>query len=570
MKHIITIFIFFFSGLIFSQLDGNTTPNYKELISIYTSLANEHDEIELFQMGDSDYGLPIYLCVINGAKDSLSTFKKAQENTTILINNAIHPGEPDGVNACLLWINEWIADGKSLRDIPVVGIIPAYNVGGMMNRSGTSRANQNGPEEYGFRGNAQNLDLNRDFIKMDSKNMFTFAKIYHALDPDVFLDTHVSNGADYQYTMTYIASVRERMSPALGDLMHDEMIPYLKLKSSKDGFDLIPYVDLKGETPEFGIQVFNDLPRYAMGYASLMNAISFTLETHMLKPFPERVKATKVFLENTIEWTTLKQKEVEDARISAREWEMNMKYYPFSFELTEKQESILFKGYEATVPESEITGLKRLKYNHDKPYEKAIPHYNEYKAKDSTFISDFYIIGGQCNDVILRLAANNIQFTRLEKDTLIQLGECKIVAFETGKRPYEGHYLHHDVKEELNLVALQFKKGDVIVPTKQKNKRFIVSVLEPRTPDSYFAWNFFDSYLQQKEYFSPYVFEDKAIEILKDKPWLKEELERRKQSDEDFSKSTWNQLYFIYQNSDYYEPSHNVIPIHSGMFNSGE
>lgn len=570
MKHIITIFIFFFSGLIFSQLDGNTTPNYKELISIYTSLANEHDEIELFQMGDSDYGLPIYLCVINGAKDSLSTFKKAQENTTILINNAIHPGEPDGVNACLLWINEWIADGKSLRDIPVVGIIPAYNVGGMMNRSGTSRANQNGPEEYGFRGNAQNLDLNRDFIKMDSKNMFTFAKIYHALDPDVFLDTHVSNGADYQYTMTYIASVRERMSPALGDLMHDEMIPYLKLKSSKDGFDLIPYVDLKGETPEFGIQVFNDLPRYAMGYASLMNAISFTLETHMLKPFPERVKATKVFLENTIEWTTLKQKEVEDARISAREWEMNMKYYPFSFELTEKQESILFKGYEATVPESEITGLKRLKYNHDKPYEKAIPHYNEYKAKDSTFISDFYIVGGQCNDVILRLAANNIQFTRLEKDTLIQLGECKIVAFETGKRPYEGHYLHHDVKEELNLVALQFKKGDVIVPTKQKNKRFIVSVLEPRTPDSYFAWNFFDSYLQQKEYFSPYVFEDKAIEILKDKPWLKEELERRKQSDEDFSKSTWNQLYFIYQNSDYYEPSHNVIPIHSGMFNSGE
>ncbi|MGB0915873.1 MAG: hypothetical protein ACPGVI_07355, partial [Crocinitomicaceae bacterium] len=442
--------------------------------------------------------------------------------------------------------------------------------GGMINRSSSSRANQEGPDEYGFRGNAQNLDLNRDFIKMDSKNMFAFAKIFHALDPDVFIDTHVSNGADYQYTMTYIASVRERMSPALGDLMHDEMIPYLKLKSSKDGFDLIPYVDLKGETPEFGIQVFNDLPRYAMGYASLMNAISFTLETHMLKPFPERVKATKVFLENTIEWTTLKQKEVEDARISAREWEMNMKYYPFSFELTEKQESILFKGYEATVPESEITGLKRLKYNHDKPYEKAIPHYNEYKAKDSTFISDFYIAGGQCNDVILRLAANNIQFTRLEKDTLIQLGECKIVAFETGKRPYEGHYLHHDVKEELNLVALQFKKGDVIVPTKQKNKRFIVSVLEPRTPDSYFAWNFFDSYLQQKEYFSPYVFEDKAIEILKDKPWLKEELERRKQSDEDFSKSTWNQLYFIYQNSDYYEPSHNVIPIHSGMFNSGE
>ena len=229
MKHIFTILCLFISGLTFSQFEGNTTPNYSELIDLYTSLAEEHDEVELFQMGESDYGLPIYLCVINGAKDSLSTFKKAHENTTILINNAIHPGEPDGVNACLLWVIEWIRSGKNTENLPVIAIIPAYNVGGMMNRSGTSRANQNGPEEYGFRGNAQNLDLNRDFIKMDSKNMFTFAKIYHALDPDVFLDTHVSNGADYQYTMTYIASVRERMSPSLGDLMHDDLIPYLKL-----------------------------------------------------------------------------------------------------------------------------------------------------------------------------------------------------------------------------------------------------------------------------------------------------------------------------------------------------
>ena len=242
-------------------------------------------------MGESDFGLPIYVCVLNGDGDSLKTFKKARKSTTLLINNAIHPGEPDGVNACLIWINAWIKNGKS-KDIPVIGIIPAYNVGGMMNRSGTSRANQDGPEEYGFRGNAKNLDLNRDFIKMDSKNMFTFAKIYHALDPDVFVDTHVSNGADYQYTMTYIASVKERMAPSLAKLMHQVMIPKLKEASSSKGFDLIPYVNLKDEVPQNGMTVFNDLPRYAMGYASLMNAISFTTETHMLKSFPERVKST--------------------------------------------------------------------------------------------------------------------------------------------------------------------------------------------------------------------------------------------------------------------------------------
>ena len=186
-----------------AQYDSNTSPTYPELIEIYKQLDSDHDEIELYNMGPSDFGLPIYLCVVNGARDSIGTFMRAMQETTLLINNAIHAGEPDGVNACLIWINNWIKSGKP-RDIPLVGIIPAYNVGGMMNRSSSSRANQNGPEEYGFRGNAQNLDLNRDFIKMDSKNMFTFAKIYQNLDPDVFIDTHVSNGADYQYYLTYI------------------------------------------------------------------------------------------------------------------------------------------------------------------------------------------------------------------------------------------------------------------------------------------------------------------------------------------------------------------------------
>lgn len=566
MKHIFTILLFFISGLTFSQLNGNSTPNYYELISIYESLANDHDEIELYQMGDSDYGLPIYLCIINGAQDSLLTFQKAKMSTTILINNAIHPGEPDGVNACLMWINDWVSSGKKTKDFPLIAIIPAYNVGGMMNRSATSRANQDGPEEYGFRGNAQNLDLNRDFIKMDSKNMFTFAKIYHGLDPDLFLDTHVSNGADYQYTMTYIASVRERMSPSLGHLMHDDMVPYLEEKSSKYGFDLIPYVDLKGEVPEFGIQIFNDLPRYAMGYASLMNSISFTLETHMLKPFYQRVKATKVFIDNFIEWGQLKHKEIEIARALARQWESDMSYYPFNFKLTEVHDSIKFKGFEATHPLSQVTGMERLKYNHDQPYEKEIPYYNEFKAMDSVFISDFYIVGGQCSDVIVRLKANRIQFSVFEKDTLIQLEQFKIIDFETASRPYEGHFIHNGVKQEVSLAAIQFKKGDILIPSDQKNKRFLVSVLETNYPDSYFNWNFFDSYLQQKEYFSPYVFEDNALQILNENSELKKSFHLKKINEPSFANSSRDQLLYIYKKSDHYEPTHNVLPVFRGMY----
>ena len=273
---VILLFISSFSITAQSKWVGNESPTYEELHLILKHLASKHKEIELYNMGNSDYGLPIYVCIVNGAGDSTKTFVKAKNETTILINNAIHPGEPDGVNAMLLWLEEWIANGKKIKNLPVIAFIPAYNVGGMMNRSSTSRANQNGPEEYGFRGNARNFDLNRDFIKMDAENTFTFARIFHGLDPDVFVDNHVSNGADYQYTLTYITSLKERLSPSIQTLTYEKLIPELKSQLQKRGTDLFPYVDLKGETPSEGIVAFNDLPRYAMCYASLFHSLSFT------------------------------------------------------------------------------------------------------------------------------------------------------------------------------------------------------------------------------------------------------------------------------------------------------
>ena len=570
MKQIIGILFLCFSFISRAQENSNQTLNYSELIEAYKALSAEHKEIELYAMGESDYGLPIYLCIVNGAQDSIKSFEKARTSTTILINNAIHPGEPDGVNACLEIINEWIESGKRSEGLPVLAIIPAYNVGGMMVRSGTSRANQEGPEEYGFRGNTQNLDLNRDFVKMDSKNMFTFAKIYHALEPDIFIDTHVSNGADYQYTVSYIANVKERMAPGLGDLLHFKMLPTIQSKLPKSGFDLIPYVDTRGETPESGIQVFNDLPRYSMGYASMMNSMSFTIETHMLKPFDDRVKATKAFIYEALKWTSKNSAQIELERKNALDWERELKEYEFDFELTDKKDSILFKGYEFSHPISEVTGLPRLKYHRDRPYEKYVPHFKTYEAKSKSHIPDFYVLGGQNERVIDRLKANQFKFEVLQKDTIIQLGSVRIEKYETSKTAYEGHYAHSNVSSNISKSVVKFKKGDILIPTQQRNKRFLVSVMEARTEDSYFNWNFFDSYVQQKEYFSPYIFEDQAIEILKNNPQLKADFEEKKKTDAEFAKSSWSQLYYIYARSEYFEPSFNLLPIFEGMFKMGE
>jgi hypothetical protein len=550
-----------YTPVLHAQWTQNTSPTYPELISYYQKLDAQHKEIELYAMGESDYGLPIYVCIVNGAQDSLKTFAKARTSTTLLVNNAIHAGEPDGVNACLIWLDNWIRNGKKTDGLPVIAFIPAYNVGGMMNRSSNSRANQNGPEEYGFRGNAQNLDLNRDFIKMDSKNAFTFATIYHALDPDVFVDTHVSNGADYQYTLTYISSMKERLAPSLRSLTYEKVIPSLTTTLKKKKWDLFPYVELLKETPEEGMHAFNDLPRYAMGYAALFDAVSFTVETHMLKPFPQRVQATHDFIADLIVYTGTHSTEIELARKEARTYWQQDKQFEFAYQLTDKKDSILFKGFEFTNPPSPVTGLPRLKYHEDRPYEKFIPYFQTYQAKDSVVIPSHFIVGSQCDEVIERLKANQVQFTRFDKDTVIQIAQERLSEFKSYGKPYEGHFYHNEVKSNAELIEQHFKKGDVLISTDQYQRNFLLSILISRAGDSYFRWNFFDSYLQQKEYFSPYVFEEKAVEILKEKPWIKEELELMKTADKSFRESQWDQLYFIYKNSELFEESYYLLPI---------
>lgn len=566
LRYLFLILCLSLSFLSSAQLDGNTTPTYHELIEMYRQLASDHDEIELYSMGESDYGLPIYVCVLNGAQDSIRTFEKARNSTTLMINNGIHPGEPDGINACLIWINDWIKAGKNTENMPVIGIIPSYNVGGMINRSSSSRANQEGPDEYGFRGNAQNLDLNRDFIKMDSKNMFAFAKIFHALDPDVFIDTHVSNGADYQYTLTYIASVKERMAPTMAEITHDEFIPFMTQSLAKKDISMISYVNLVDDVPEKGMSIFNDLPRYSMGYAALFNTMSLTIETHMLKDFQDRTQATLSFLKCTVVWMSENSKDLEQAREGAFEYDQSLLEFPFNYQLAEQKDSILFKGFEHSYPVSEVTGLKRLKYHRDQPFEKYIPFFQTYVSESTLDIPDYYVIGRQCTEVIDRLKANGVQFETGPFDASkyrdVEFEQYKMNDFRSVERPYEGHFVHYQMEiDAVDPVKAMIKEGDIIVSTKQRNRRFIASVLEPEMPDSYFAWNFFDSYVQQKEYFSSYVFEDKAAELLADNLELKKAFEEKKVSDRDFRESAYAQLYFVYKNSEFYEPTHNLLPL---------
>jgi hypothetical protein len=554
------LFLLLFPKLIFSQFEGNQTPTYPNLVQFYDSLAQK-GKVELYNMGQSDYGLPIYLCVLNGENDSLKTFKNFKNQTAIFVNNGIHPGEPDGINACGKITLDYVNKKLKFKNDVSFSFILCYNVGGMMNRSSSSRANQNGPEEYGFRGNAQNLDLNRDFIKMDSENAFTFVKIFQAILPDVFIDTHVSNGADYQYTLTLIHSMKERLEAPYKILTYKHFIPQLELAMQKYNIDLIPYVETVGETPDDGIEAFNDLPRYAQGYASLFPCISLTTETHMLKAFPQRVESTYLYLQEIISWSEKNHKTIKNVRRQSLEASEKKRFFTYSYQRTNDFDSILFHGFEAGYKKSEVTGLERLYYDRTKPFSRKIPYFNMYKAQDSAKIPQFYIVGSQCKDVISRLKQNKVEMSTLKQDSLIDATFYRVKDYKNGTKPYEGHFLHKEMNIEEQNAKIQFKKGDLLIPTNQLSRKFICAVLEPEAEDSYFAWNFFDSYLQEKEYFSDYVFEDLAVEILDQSSELRSLFEEKKKTDAKFAASQWEQLYFIYQNSTYFEPSFMRLPV---------
>ncbi len=223
----------------------------------------------------------------------------------ILINNGIHPGEPDGIDASMMLVRDIVVGKLQLANNIALAIIPVYNIGGCLNRNAFSRANQNGPKEYGFRGNAQNLDLNRDFTKNDSKEAKAFAQIFHLLDPDILIDNHVSDGADYQHTMTLLTTQYDKLGDNLGAWLKNNFEPQLYKGMAEKKWDMTPYVNFETETPDKGMEMFYDPPRYSSGYAALFQTIGFVPETHMLKPFKERVLSTYALMQTVIEKAAL-------------------------------------------------------------------------------------------------------------------------------------------------------------------------------------------------------------------------------------------------------------------------
>lgn len=541
----------------------NKTHTYHEAIAAYQKIAsNNPTNCKLIEneFGKSDIGLDIPLFVM--AKSVDYQYLSQPDNCIILINNAIHPGEPCGVEASIKLSQEMAALKNDFPENLVICIIPIYNVGGAENRNCCSRANQNGPEEYGFRGNARNLDLNRDFIKADSKNTRAFYRIFHNFRPHIFIDTHTSNGADYQYTMTLITSQVDKMNSTLSGYVENTLNPFLFESMEEKGYPMVPYVHTINKIPDNGIIDYLETPRYSTGYTNLFNCISYVTEAHMLKPFEDRVESTYEFLKLIVDYSIKNGSDIVNNRIKADEQLIQQKEFPLNWKVdTNQVDRINFKGYEATYQTSEVTGNQRLFYDQKQPFEKEIDYFHTFIPTDHITKPDYYVIPQAWDNFIPLFKLSQIPIYTIDKDINLEVEVYYIDDFETFDFPYEGHYLHKNVSVTSKTEKIEYHRGDFVIPTDNIYVRMIIETLEPVAADSYFNWNYFDAILQQKEWFSAYVFEDEAAEMLKNDPALKKEFEAKKSNDPEFANSDFAQLYFLYQRSDHYERTVNKYPV---------
>ncbi len=542
--------------------NGKETATYQQTIDYYIALAREFPEINIHTIGKTDSGYPLHMVTFNPDGDfNYENIRK--EKSIILINNGIHPGESDGIDATMMLYRDLATEKLDMPQNTVLVTIPIYNVGGSLNRNSTTRANQNGPLEYGFRGNARNYDLNRDFIKMDTQNAQTFAKIFHMVKPDVFIDNHVSNGADYQYTLTHLFTQHNKLGGEMGEYLHKTLMPSLESSLAEKDWDITPYVNVFNVPPEMGFSQFMDYPRYSTGYTTLWSTFGLMLETHMLKPYKQRVEGTYDLMQSLIEVVEAEHEHIKTLRKQTLEKNLDISEYYFNWQVDTTQSSVLnFKGYEAEQFTSEVTGLPRLKYNRDKPFTKETVYQDYFYPADTVDVPAAYLIKQSWKGVIERLDANKIQYIPLKKDTTLTVETYRIVDYDTRNVPYEGHYLHSNTQVAKNTEQVHFREGDLLVPTRQPGIRYLLETLEPQGTDSFFNWNFFDTVLQRKEGFSPYVFEDVALEMLQSDSLLQQEFEAKKEAELNFANNWYAQLNWIFERSEHFEEAYLTYPIY--------
>src|SRR2546423_3266957 len=551
------------------RTDYRETPRYEETIAFSKKLAAASNLIRYMTFGRSGEGRDLPLLVAASGGTFTPDAARRAGKAVVLIQACIHAGESDGKDAGLALLRD-IAITKtrlSLLDHVVLLFIPIYNTDGHERFGPYNRINQNGPAEMGWRTTAENLNLNRDYMKADAPETRAWLRLWTKWNPDLFIDCHVTDGADYRYNVTYQYEHHENAPPSV--LAWERVAFDTKIVPATEaaGNLLAPYMEFRDNRDlSLGIVGFLQTPRFSAGYTPLRNRPGLLIETHMLKNYRTRVRGTYDLLRFTLEEVNRDTQSLLRAVQEAdRETvEAGRKYdpaqkYPLQFSLTENSVPFHLKGVESHRELSEISGAVRVVFD-TRPVDLTIPLFDDMKVSAAVAPPLYYIVPPQWKSVIDVLEAHGLNLKRLGTNTTFEVESYRFSDVKWASAPFEGRF-QPTYKSSLVRERRLFPAGSVIVPMAQPAAHVAVHLLEPDGPDSFVAWGFFNAIFEQKEYGEDYVIERLAREMLANDPALRREFEQRVATDTHFAASPRERLQFFYERSPYNDARKNLYPV---------
>ncbi len=535
------------------------TSSYDETIEFSKRLAAASPFIHYSTFGKSGEGRDLPLLVASSDKAFTPAKAKRTKKALVFIQAGIHAGEIDGKDAGFALLRD-IAITKTrveLLDNAIILFVPIYNVDGHENSNPYMRMNQNGPVEMGFRANAANLNLNRDYMKADAPETRGWLSLWNTWQPDIFIDCHVTDGADFQYNVTYEYAHFQEVSPAIKNWMDEHFDGRIVPLVEKEGNLLTHYVQFAGREVTGGVATFIATPRYATGYTPLRNRPGLLIETHVYKPYDSRVRGTYDVLRYTIEEAGRSKDSLFAANNQADRETMDRgkKYdenahFPLRLRVTDQATQAEFKGLQYKIEDSPVSGGKRIVYGTE-PLNITIPRYDTGEVTAAVAPPLYYIVPPQWKEAIAVLELHGIKFERLEKPTTFDIEAYKLSEPKWGTSSFENRVTLNSFKLTVEKEKREFAAGSIIVPTTQPAGNVLIHLLEPQGPDSLFYWGFFNSIFEQKEYGESHIIEKIATDMLAKDADLKKEFEE-KLKDPAFAGNARARLQFFYTRSPYY------------------
>jgi len=543
------------------------TPRYDETINYFKKFERHSPYAKMISIGKSAEGRDIYVLIVS--KDRVFTPELARKTNKpiVFIQNGIHAGEIDGKDASMILLREILITKEKANyiDNAILLVMPIFNVDGHERFSPYNRINQNGPKEMGWRTNAQNLNLNRDYMKADSPEMKAWLKFFNKWLPHIFVDCHVTDGADYQYEITYSCERYGNVHPELGEWIKNDFVPFIEKEVQKNGYLIAPYVWFKGDEIKNGIVDGVTSPRLSTGYVAIQNRVALLIETHMLKDYKTRVFATLKMLDAVIIKANQSGKNLVDLINRAEQKTIDeianqKKYLPVKFQMSNEFVPFTFKGIKYEKLPSKISGKEKIVYTGEK-FEMEIPLYNKPVAVDSINAPEFYLIPRAYSNIVEILNLHGVKYEVLESAQKYLVEKYRFDENTVWqKRPYEGRIML-TTKYETFVDTLIAEKGDYLIPVNQRAVKVIIHLLEPKSGDSFVSWGFFNSIFERKEYYEDYVMEKLAEEMYNSNENLRKEFEEKLKSDTTFANSPEQRLEFFYRRSPYFDKQWLVYPV---------